>query len=106
MTDLLKEIIDVDKAARERLAAAQAEKNEAYASIASRKEALINEEKRKARKKAEEISQKNRAEGEEALRSVREKNSTIAEKMNALYAENKERWITEIVDGVLKGTEV
>ena len=55
MTDLLKEIIDVDKAARERVAAAQNERSEAYLSASSQKEKLIRDAKENARKAAEEL---------------------------------------------------
>ncbi len=101
MTDLLKEIIDVDKAARERVAAAQKERSEAYVAVSSQREALIAEEKQKALAQAEEISRENRAAARAALETVREKNKAILDKMNRQYAENKERWVAGIVDGVL-----
>lgn len=101
MTDLLKEIIDVDKAARERVAAAQHERSEAYLSASSQKEKLIRDAKENARKAAEEQSRENRAAGETALQAIRERNRAIIEKMDALCAENKERWIDCVVQGVL-----
>lgn len=104
MTDLLKEIIDVDKAARDRVAAAQNERNEALISASSQKEALIKKEKEKARAAAEELSRKDRAAAELTLQAVRERNGTILQKMDDLYAEKKEQWIEDVVRGVL--TEV
>ncbi len=101
MTDLLKEIIDVDKAARERVAAAQNERNEAYLSVSVQKETLIRDEKEKARRAAEEQSRENRKTAESALQALRRKNETIAAQMDALYAENKERWIADVVAGAL-----
>ncbi|MBR5427884.1 MAG: hypothetical protein IK118_06005 [Clostridia bacterium] len=101
MTDLLKEIIDVDKAARERVAAAQNERNEAYLSVSEKKEALIRSEKEKSRKAAEEQSRENRKTAESALQALREKNSAITAQMDALLEENRERWISDVVAGAL-----
>ena len=101
MTDLLKEIIDVDRAARERVAAAQNERNEAYLSVSAQKEALIRDEKEKARMAAEEQSRENRKAAENALQTLREKNAALMEQMDALFAENRERWVADVVSGAL-----
>ncbi len=100
MTDLLKEIIEVDKAARARLDAAKEEKAGVYASIASEKDNLIREEKQKARKKAERISEQGRADSEKSLERLREKNKLILGKMEDRYLQNKEKWVDGIVGRV------
>ena len=101
MTDLLKEIIATDQAARARVAEAQQAQAEAYASIAAQKQALILEKKAKAQRQAEEIGKRRRIAGEGALAAVRADNETILNRMNALYAENGGRWVSEIVAAVL-----
>ena len=105
MTDLLKEIIAVDKTARARLAAAEEDRAEAYATLSAKKEALSEEEKRQARKQAEEISLQNKKEGEMRLEALREKNKAVIEKMEQLYAEKKEEWISDITAAVLSQRE-
>ncbi|MBQ6019227.1 MAG: hypothetical protein IJL26_03510 [Clostridia bacterium] len=101
MTDLLKEILDVDRAARERVATAQNERNEAYLSVSVQKETLIRDEKEKARRAAEEQSLENRKTAESALQALREKNGRIMRQMDALYGENRERWVADVVASAL-----
>lgn len=101
MVDLLKEIIAVDKSARERLEKALNDRAQAYASVASKKEELINEEKRKAKKKAESISAQSKTEGEKQFEKVKERNIEILKNMNKLYEDKKDEWVENIVKNVL-----
>ena len=106
MTDLLQKIIEVDKAARKRLEDAQNERAAAYAAVEAKKQDLIREEKQKAQKKTEKIGDEHKAAREKQLADVREQNKIILERMNSLYAEKKEEWVSQIVDGVLSSREV
>lgn len=101
MADLLNEIIEVDKAARKRLENAQNERAVALASIASQRDALIDSEKQKAKKKAEAISQKGKSEGEKQLEKIKERNIEIIRNMDNLYQNKKDEWIDTIVGNIL-----
>ena len=57
-------------------------------------------------KKTEKIGDEHKAAREKQLADVREQNKIILERMNSLYAEKKEEWISQIVDGVLSSREV
>ena len=106
MSDLLKEIVQVDQDARKRLEQAQNERAEAYAGMAARKEALIGEEKQKARKRAEAMGEMGKAAGEQRLAAIRERSAAVLEKMNSEYRQKKDEWVEDIVAGVLSAGEV
>lgn len=102
MPDILKEILAVDAAAVKRLKAAEAERNEALSSLNAKKEALIEEEKRMARKKAEALSLEKKREDEKMLENIRKQNAVIMEQMENLYREKKEDWVEMILQKVLQ----
>lgn len=106
MTDLLQKIIEVDKAARERVKQAEKERADAYAGAESKKNDLIREEKQKALKKAEELSEEHKKAGEKQLSALQQQDKTVEERMRKRYEENKDEWVRQITQAVLSDQEV
>lgn len=97
MQDLLKQIVDMDQEARRITEAAQQEKINSEKEIAAKREQIRQQYMMKARKRIEGNEPKERAAAEADWEIINKKNEEISKKLDALYAENGDRWVAEIV---------
>lgn len=102
MNDMLKDILEMDKKAQAQTAELEEYRRNAIAGLAAKKAAIIEEETAKARESALRHSNKRKAEGEKELEHLKAHDVRVLEKMNTLYAANKDKWINEIVANVTK----
>lgn len=101
MDDMLKNIIEMDKKAREKVKELEQYRLDAFASLSEQKEIIAEEENAKALESAKRKSDRRKAEGEKYLQAVQIKNKRILENMEALYKENGEKWSEDIFKQVI-----
>ena len=101
MQDLMKQIVDLDRQAREITDSAQKEKVDSEKEIVTKREQLRNDYLEQARKKIAENEPKERAAAEAEWQEKNKKNVEISKKLDDLYREKGDQWISEIVQRVL-----
>lgn len=102
MKEMLRVILDMDKQACERVKEAEAYRDREIAELSEKKARITEEENRKALDFAAKKSQKQRTEGDAYLEKVSERNKKILDGMEALYSENADKWVNEIVENVTR----
>lgn len=101
MDNMLKVVLDMDAAARERTNEVKTMKEESLSKLSARKaevkEEIMAEAKERAEKYAAEIS----AETDKKIEEIRQSGEASLKDMEALAKENREGWIDEIVKRAL-----
>lgn len=97
MQDLMKQIVDLDREAREITDAAQREKVNSEKEVAQKREQIRKEYLEKARERIADNEPQERAAAEERWGKIAQKNTLISENLEKLYRENGDRWVSEIV---------
>ncbi|NLJ31584.1 MAG: hypothetical protein GX424_08300 [Clostridiales bacterium] len=100
MQDLIKQIVDMDKKAREITDAAQLEKVNSEKEIHDTREKIRNDYLARARKRIALNEPKERAAAEAAWQAKQKKNVEIEKRLNALYNEKSDEWVRAIVSRV------
>jgi hypothetical protein len=101
MQDLLKQIVDMDRKAREITDAAQLEKINSQKEVVEKKEEIRNEYLARARKRIAKNEPQERAAAEAAWEEKKKKNAEISQKLNQLYQEKGDVWVKAIVSKVI-----
>ncbi|HHV31996.1 hypothetical protein [Caproiciproducens sp. LBM24188] len=101
MQDLLKQIVDMDKKAREITNAAQIEKINSEKEVVGKREQIRNEYLERARKRIALNEPQERAAAEENWEIKKKKNAELAQKMDQLYQEKGDTWVKAIVSRVI-----
>ena len=97
MQDLMKQIIDMDREAREITDAAQLEKVNSEKEVAQKREQIRQEYLTKARESIARNEPQERAAAEENWKKISEKNAQISDNLDQLYKENCDRWVSELI---------
>lgn len=97
MQDLMKQIVDMDKKAREITDAAQLEKINSQKKIVQSREQIREKYLEKARKRIAENEPKERAAAEADWEKTKKKNIILSENLDKLYSEKGDTWVAEIV---------
>lgn len=100
MEDLIKKLIEVDKAAREKVDAAVKERNDLLSEIADRKKTMREEFQSSFEKELEKKKNlaKETIEKDYSPEKTAQKNSEITQKLDAVFEEKCESWVKEIVE--------
>lgn len=101
MQDLLKQIVDTDRKAREITDAAQLEKINSEKEIVEKREQIRSEYLERARKRIAMNEPQERAAAEAAWEEKKKKNAELAQKMDQLYQEKGDVWVKAIVSKVI-----
>ncbi|QEY34253.1 hypothetical protein FL966_03845 [Caproiciproducens galactitolivorans] len=101
MEDLIKQIVDMDRKAREITDAAQMEKVNSEKEVAAKREQIRNEYLERARRRIALNEPKEREAAEKEWKEKEKKNEFIFQKLDKLYTENGDKWVKEIVERVL-----
>lgn len=101
MQDLMKQIVELDRQAREITDSAQKEKVDSEKELVKKREQLRNDYLEQARKKLSENEPRERAAAEAEWQEKNKKNVEISKRLDDLYRENGDRWVSEIVQRVL-----
>ena len=102
MNEMLRTILDMDKAAQQKVEEAEEYRRSAVAGLGAKKNAIVEDETKKARESAVKRSEQRKSEGKNHLTDIGQKNEKILKKMNTLYEKNSDRWVNEIVESVTK----
>lgn len=101
MIDILKEVINIDKQAREHVEEAYEYKKRELAKLEKEKEAVFKQELDKITKAAEEVSNENKLKNEDEINSITEKNSKIEQSMNDINNEKFDYWVNNIFNNII-----
>lgn len=102
MDEMLQLILDMDKAARERVREAEAYRDNEIADLSSKKDLITQDENQKALDFALKKSQRQRSANEAYLSEIAQRNQKISDEIDAAYKENSQKWINSIVEKVTK----
>lgn len=101
MQDLIKQIVEMDRKAREITDAAQLEKVSSEKEVAQKREQIRNDYLERARKRIA-LNEPNEREAAEADWDEKKKKiAELSEKLDALYTKNGDKWVNSIVARVL-----
>lgn len=103
MQDLMKQIVDMDRKAREITDSAQMEKVNSEKEVSKRREQIRTEYLDKARQRITEIEPKEREAAEAAWKEKNEKNLKLMKQLDDLYREKGDQWVSEITERILGG---
>ncbi len=101
MQDMVKQIVDMDRKAREITDAAQLEKVQSEKDIAQRREEIRNEYLERARRRIALNEPQEREAAEKAWKVSAEKYQRLSQEMEQAYQENSARWVQELVSRVI-----
>ncbi|MBQ7548153.1 MAG: hypothetical protein IJT03_00445 [Clostridia bacterium] len=100
MNDMLRTILEADKAAQERVREVEKYRRDSIAGLESQKEKIKDQELKKAKDSAVRRSERLSSRGEKYLTGVQEKNREAIDRMNSLYDTDFEKWVGDIVEKV------
>lgn len=101
MQDLIKQIVEMDRKAREITDAAQLEKVSSEKEVAQKREQIRNDYLERARKRIALNEPNERAAAEADWDEKKKKIAELSEKLDALYTKNGDKWVNSIVARIL-----
>lgn len=103
MQDLMKQIVEMDRKAREITDSAQKEKISSEKEVSKRREQIRSEYLEKARQRIAEMEPKERQAAEAEWQKKDEKNQLLLKQLDDLYQEKGDQWVSELIDRVIGG---
>lgn len=97
MDDMLKVLMDMDAAARDRTNEIEAMKENNQSKLAAQKAEIIEEKMRDAKLRADEKASQIAKETEERIEEIKSKGQQSFSDMEKLADENRKKWVDEIV---------
>ena len=97
MQDLVKQIVDMDRKAREITDAAQLEKVNSAKEIAERRSQIRNDYLERARKRISINEPNERASAEASWEEKKKKSTELSQKLDELYSKMGDEWVNAIV---------
>lgn len=101
MQDLLKKIIEMDEQARRIEQQAKSEKEKSEAEVEQLREKIYSDYIERAKERVEKNISIDETHAEEKIAAYAESAEKAKADMSALYAENKDKWVSEIVSRTL-----
>jgi len=101
MQDMVKQIVDMDRKAREITDAAQLEKVNSEKEVAQKRDEIRAEYLERARKRISLNEPKERAAAEVEWKTVMQKNTVLSQSMDNLYSEKGDEWVKKIIARVI-----
>lgn len=101
MQDLMQQIIDMDRKARQITEAAQQEKVDSEKEIQQKREEIRRKYLEEARKRIAKNEPKERAAAEAAWSKKKELNDKISDHLDQMYKEKGDQWVDQIVARVI-----
>ncbi|HCR44213.1 MAG TPA: hypothetical protein DIV41_06495 [Ruminococcaceae bacterium] len=96
MQDLLKQIVEMDKKAREITDAAQREKIDSEKDVVRSREDIRKKYLEEARRRIAANEPKERAVAEAEWLKAKKRDEMLSQKLDRLYSENGDKWVEEI----------
>lgn len=97
MDDMLRVLMDMDAAARDRTNEVEAMKENNQSKLAVQKAEIIDEKMKDAKSKADEMASKIAKETEESIEEIKSKSLQSLSNMKKIADEHHEKWVDEIV---------
>lgn len=101
MQDMVKQIVDMDRKAREITDAAQMDKINSEKEVQAKREEIREQYLEKARARIALNEPQERAAAEKAWKEVQKHNDEVSQKLDDLYREKGEQWISAITARVI-----
>lgn len=101
MKDLIKQIVDMDRKAREITDAAQLEKVSSEKDVATKREQIRNDYLERARKRIALNEPKERAAAEAGWDESKKKSAVLSERLDELSSKKGDEWVNAIVARVI-----
>jgi len=101
MQDMVKQIVDMDRKAREITDAAQLEKVNSEKEVAQKRDEIRAEYLERARKRISLNEPKERVAAEVEWKTVMQKNTVLSQSMDNLYSEKGDEWVKKIIARVI-----
>ena len=102
MQNMVKEIVDMDRRAREITETAQQEKINSEKEVAAKREEIREDYLKRARERIALNEPKEREAAENAWKLVQARQNEISAQLDGQYAENADRWAQELAKRVLE----
>lgn len=103
MQDMIKRIVDMDKRARELTEEARSRRAGSTEAVARKKEEVRKNYIDLAQKRIEAIERSEMRDAQEYWEEIEAKHAGIADRLDLAYEENKDEWVSELVERVTKG---
>lgn len=101
MDELIKKLIEVDKAARKSVENAAQSRLDAVRELDERKQKLREENEREFLEISEKMKNDAFSELERAEKSIAEKEAAVAAHLTKAFEENSEKWVSDAVAGII-----
>ena len=101
MQNMIKQIVDMDRKAREITDAAQLEKVNSEKEVAEKREEIRKNYLERARRRIALNEPKEREAAEANWKIIQQKNAVVSQKLEELYQQKKEEWVNSIVSRVI-----
>lgn len=102
MDEMLAQILEMDKKSRKQAEEAEEAEKKAFEELTMIRTSLIEKKLAEAQKTVAEMREKELQKAEKKADEFRMKNEAAKERLQAVYAENKEKWIDDIYNRVIE----
>ncbi len=103
MQNLMKQIVEMDRKAREITDSAQKEKVDSEKEVTERREEIRKKYLEEAKQRVAENEPLEREAAEKEWKEKNRKNEVLLQKMNDLYAEKGSQWVSDITQRIIGG---
>lgn len=103
MDDLIKKLIEVDRAARKSVENAAQARVAAVRELDEKKQMLKEKNNREFLRQSEEMKKAALSEFEKTEKVIAEKEKAVVERLSAVFEENCDRWVNEAVENIING---
>lgn len=97
MDNVIKDLVALDKKAREMVKNAEDEKNACRAEIAKDKEAVLQHYQQRKQKKMEQIEQETKQKASAQISEMEKTYEAMGKQLKATFEANRENWVAEMV---------
>ena len=101
MDDIIERIIDIEMKAQSVVKEAQERRLELDGIIDKEIENIKDDMEKQAAQKCDAVSKAEQKAAEKKISEIKDKSRSISEKLENTYAENREQWISSIVENVI-----
>ncbi len=102
MDEMLAKILEMDKKSRKQAEEAEESEKKAFEELTLIRTSLIENKLAEAQKTVSEMRENKLHEAAQKADEFRKKNEAAKEKLQAIYSENKEKWIENIYNRVIE----
>ena len=102
MNEMLAKILEMDKISRKQAEEAEEAKKKAFDELTMIRASLIEKKLAEAQKMIADMREKELDKAAQTAAGLKAKNEAAKEKLQAVYAENREKWVEELYSRVIE----